>query len=93
MVGMELTSTLPCIGPYAVHDGVPGSGEDISVVVSLVVSLQLLSEELSGQLDRNMDDVHVRSVMVRGTRVLYHHDNRNSGCIGFIGYQEQWLYW
>lgn len=37
--------------PYCGHDGVPCGGEDVGVVVALVVPLQLLGEVLSGQLE------------------------------------------
>lgn len=40
-------------GPYCSHDGVPCGGEDVRVVVALVMSLQLLGEVLSGQLKSN----------------------------------------
>lgn len=36
--------------PYCSHDGIPCGGEDVSVVVALIMSLQLLGEVLSGQL-------------------------------------------
>lgn len=39
--------------PYCSHDGVPCGGEDVGVVVALVMSLQLLGEVLSRQLGRS----------------------------------------
>ena len=33
------------------HDGIPRGGEDVSVVVALIMSFQLLGEVLSGQLE------------------------------------------
>lgn len=38
---------------YCSHDGVPCGGEDVGVVVALVMSLQLLGEVLSCQLGRS----------------------------------------
>lgn len=34
------------------HDGVPCGGEDVAVVVALIMTLQLLGEVLSGQLNK-----------------------------------------
>lgn len=42
--------------PYCSHDGVPCGGEDVSVVVALIMSLQLLGEVLSGQLKKIVDE-------------------------------------
>ena len=39
---------------YRSHDGVPCGGEDITVVVALIMPLQLLGEVLSGQLKRQL---------------------------------------
>lgn len=36
--------------PYGRHDGIPCGGEDVGVVVALIMSLQLLGEVFSGQL-------------------------------------------
>lgn len=38
--------------PYCSHDGIPCGGEDVSVVVALIICLQLLGEVLSGQLQQ-----------------------------------------
>lgn len=38
--------------PYCSHDGIPCGGEDISVVVALIMSLQFLGEVLSGKLKK-----------------------------------------
>lgn len=37
-------------GPYCSHDAIPCGGEDVSVVVALIMSFQLLGEVFSGQL-------------------------------------------
>lgn len=37
---LQCESSLPCVlWPYCIHDGIPCGGEDVSVVVALIVSL------------------------------------------------------
>lgn len=47
-------SSVPRVsGPYRRHDGIPRGGEDVGVVVALIMSLQLLGEVFSGQLKQS----------------------------------------
>lgn len=47
-----VTATMSEPAAYCSHDGVPCAGEDVAVVVALIMALQLLCEVLSGQLNQ-----------------------------------------
>lgn len=51
---------------HRAHDGVPGGGEDLGAVVTVVASLQLAGEIVSGQLNQNT--AQVRSAGGGGAR-------------------------
>lgn len=61
--------------PYCSHDGIPCGGEDVSVVVALIMSLQLLGEVLSGQLKKKKTESKSMSHHRGKTSFLHNRDN------------------
>ena len=82
--------------PYCSHDGIPCGGEDVSVVVALIMSLQLLGEVLSGQLRQQPDGVEVSlATKIISVSFREHHWTQGLGVIlmgNCTGYTHQRLF-